>query len=109
MTRKAFFCYEKNFASRWCPVIFYDEPPSKSVANGKESAPERSVVNSLPDEYIGEDGEVSISFSRLQDLYPPPLMPVNNEPKLKIEYNQVTETVIERGENATWSDLSKVT
>lgn len=103
--RKAYFCYEKDFASRWCPVIYYDEVMTKS-ANGKEAIPDRSPIYTLPDEYI-EGDEVNVSFNTLQKLYPPPLTKVETEPKLIIEYTTTTETVVERGENAKWSDLSK--
>lgn len=65
--RDAWFCYEKNFAGKYIPVIYYDEPPAKSM-NGKENTPDRIQVIKVPEISTETDGEYSLIT--LQKLYP---------------------------------------
>lgn len=66
MNRSMFFAYERDFAVRWCPVVYWDEKPSKRMEGEKE----RSPIHAVPPECIGEDGEPM--FSRLMARFPPP-------------------------------------
>lgn len=66
MTERMFFAYEKDFAGRYCPVVYYNEKPSKRM----EGEPVRSAVYDVPPECIGGDGEPM--FSRLVKRFPPP-------------------------------------
>lgn len=63
-TRRAWFCYEHNFAMHYSPVIYYDELPIKM--QGKDM--HRVQVVEITDLPVGVDGE--FSFAQLQDLYP---------------------------------------
>lgn len=42
-----YFCYERDFARRWTPVIIHGDKPSKSV-NG--STPERTAIIEVSDD-----------------------------------------------------------
>lgn len=64
LMRRAWFCYEHNFAMRYSPVIYYDELPVRM--HGKVTHRVQVVeITNLP---VGVDGE--FSFAQLQDLYP---------------------------------------
>lgn len=69
MSRQAFFAYERDFAERWCPVIYYDEVPTLKPYEKRQEIVTRSIVYEVSD-YINEDGEVGKSFNELQSLYP---------------------------------------
>lgn len=58
--RNMFFCYEKNFAGHWGPVIYYDEVPELR----RENKHSRSQVVDV----TGHPEEVPISL--LQKTYP---------------------------------------
>lgn len=64
---KAWFCYERDFADRPVPVIYYDELPSTS-AGGKENIRKRSQIVEISHLPKGPDGEYS--FAELLHLYP---------------------------------------
>lgn len=68
MPRKAYFCYEKDFASRWCPVVYYDHPPQKQTIDKTI----RSEIHPVPIEWCGEN-EVNCSFASLQVTFPAPV------------------------------------
>jgi len=73
MLRKAFFAYQLSFSGKWCPVILYDEDPRvRQHVNGKETKPTFLNITPIDQQFLSED-EVTISFSQLQKLYPPPL------------------------------------
>lgn len=60
------FCYERDFANRWLPVIYFDKP-GKSV-NGSDK--ERSQMWVVPwSDLLGSDG-VSPDFKKLMEKYP---------------------------------------
>lgn len=44
----AFFCYERNFANVWCPVLFSARP---GKAMSKETEPDRTPLIEVPDEW----------------------------------------------------------
>ena len=65
--KKAFFCYESDFAMRWWPVIYYDEV----LELKRENVHRRIQVMEIPEELLalaGPDGEVPLSV--LKKLYP---------------------------------------
>ena len=66
MNRRAWFCYELNFANRPTPVIYYDDPPPRMFP--KEATPRRLQVVEISDLSPEPDGEHS--FAVLQKLYP---------------------------------------
>lgn len=68
MSREAYFVYERN-ALRWNPVVYYDEPPRKSV-NGNCMPTTTPVKVDLDGPFFSGDG--SPNFSRLKEAFPLP-------------------------------------
>lgn len=64
--RRAFYGYERNFANRWCPVVYYDFVPPPSC-NGHSY--EQSDFIAVPNNCI-DNGEPL--FGKLKQLHPVP-------------------------------------
>lgn len=56
------FRYERDFASRWCPVVFHDGKPKPSDR--------ATAAIEVPADCLASDG--SPMFGRLQAIFPPP-------------------------------------
>ena len=64
-----YFTYEKDFARRWQPVVYYEKP----VKSSQGHEPERSALHEISGkQLLGNDG-VSPNFGRLVKKYPMPL------------------------------------
>lgn len=68
MARRAFFLYEMTLTGVWSPVVYYDDPPRKSVnGNGRK----QSVVISLStDDPVLFSSDESPNFAALSTAYP---------------------------------------
>lgn len=64
----AFFTYERDFARRWCPVVYYGDKPANA-----DGAPAWTI----PDNMIDEDG--SPRFGALKRAFPAPVDPDEQE------------------------------
>ncbi|PZO78460.1 MAG: hypothetical protein DI629_12245 [Mesorhizobium amorphae] len=61
-----FFCYERDFAMRWCPVVYHDEKPTKMQGR----ASDRTAFQTVPAECLDMNGEPM--FGALQRAFPAP-------------------------------------
>ncbi len=61
MKNTVYFCYERDFANRWCGAM-YDEPPTEALSDKRE----RSKVHKVK---VGLEG---ITLDELCERYPPP-------------------------------------
>lgn len=59
------FCYEKDFAERWLPVVYHDGLPPKTGPNGQ--GVERRGSWEVPDDCMGSDGEPM--FGKLMERF----------------------------------------
>lgn len=65
---KAYFCYEENTTCKWYPVVYYDDPPRKSVnGTNKRHSPVIELDTTLTD-LFSSDG--SPRFYALTEKYP---------------------------------------
>lgn len=69
MTKRYYFCWEKNSCGIWGPVVYHGEAP-KPEKTSKDDAPSRTAVIELDPKFI--DGNDSPNFKRITDAYPGP-------------------------------------
>lgn len=60
-----YFTYERDFANRWLPVIYFDKPGKSVNCSDKE----RSQMWDVTPDLLGSDG-VSPDFKKLMEKYP---------------------------------------
>lgn len=64
----AWFRYERNFASRWCPVVLYND---SRPTIPKHDADRITAAVAVPADCLASDG--SPMFGRLQAIFPAPV------------------------------------
>lgn len=62
------FCYERDFARRWCSVVYHGDRPGKSVTGHDR---ERTIVREVPTCALRDDG--SPNLDALQLMFPAPV------------------------------------
>lgn len=68
MNERMWYVYEKDFAGRWCQVVYHGDKPGKKM----EGTPERSPIYEVPEDCI-VNGEPQ--FGMLRARFAPPQEP----------------------------------